>query len=361
MKILALAALLLSVGSNAWAEYRESYRKGLEAMEKGQWPETLRRMREAAAEQPFEGERIKIYGVRFENYLPHYYVGLALFHARDCEGALKAWQTSEGQGAVRKTEQYKTLVKEKQTCETRMAQERSSPPPVAKPAGPDPAAVAAAAQRVEGQLQGTSETARTVATIAKEPAFAGVWADDPSLGGAEREAAGLLAAARSKLEAGRRDSDLAALAQAGELASRATLQFEAVRQVATVRRETTRAGASQKKAVDDLAKSTAASGRENPPPPELVTAAVLFFSGQYEATVKVLGALQRPSGRAGAQGLLLRAAAHHALYLVGGEKNAGLLEAAQNDVLSCRRLDPRFTPHPQFFSPRFREFFQSAR
>jgi hypothetical protein len=359
---LVLSALLVLAGTgNAGADYRESYRKGLEAMEKGNWPETLRRMREAAAEQPFEGERVKIYGVRFEDYLPHFYVGLALFNARDCEGAIKAWQTSEGQGKVKKTPQYKTLVKEKQTCETRIAQGGPpSPPPVAKPAGPDPAQVAQAVQRVEAQLQVAGEAARAVAAMSREPALAGGWAGDPNLGGAEREGANLLAAARSKLEAGRRDSDLAALAQAGELASRATLQLETTRQVATVRREAARMQA-PKRPTEDATPSMTVPGREAPPPPELVTGAFLYFSGQYEAAIKALSELSRPSGRAGAQALLLRAAAHHALYLIGRETDPALLDAARRDALACRRLDPRFAPHPQYFSPRFREFFDAAR
>jgi hypothetical protein len=361
----AAAALLLALSPSAWADYRESYRKGLEAMEKGKWPDTLRHMREAVAEQPFEGERIKVYGVRFEDYLPHFYVGLALFNARDCAGALKAWETSEGQGKVKKTQQYKTLVKEKQTCETRLAQERSKEPAPPRPAGPDPAAVAAAIQRVEGQLQGTADTARTLAALARDPALAGAWAEDPSLGGAEREASALVAAARSKLEAGRRESDLATVNQAGELASRAILQLEAVRQVATVRREAARAAnqnlSPPKKPADDSTKPVSPAGRESAPPTELVTAAFLFFSGQYQAAVNVLDAQPRPAGRAGAQGLLLRAAARHALYVMGGEKNTALLEAAQADVASCRQMDPRFAPHPRFFSPRFRDFFLAAR
>src|SRR5262245_22550637 len=197
---LVFAALLFSCAGRAEAEYRESYRKGLEAMEKGNWPEMLKRMREAAAEQPFEGERVKIYGVRFEDYLPYYYIGVALFQARDCEGALQAWQKSEEQGAVKKKDQYKSLVKDKQACEARVAQNRPAPgsTPTPKPAGPDPALVTDAAQRAESQIERAAEAARAVAALAKEPLLAGHWAGDAALGGSEREAAELLTAARGK-------------------------------------------------------------------------------------------------------------------------------------------------------------------
>lgn len=364
MKIPALALLLLaSAATNGWADYRESYRKGLEAMEKGDWPETILRMREAAAEQPFEGERIKIYGVRFEVYLPYYHIGLALSRARDCEGALQAWQRSEEQGAIKKWPQYKTLVKEKQSCEGRAAQARAPSPPSLRPAAPDPALVSEAAQHAEGQLERALEAARSVAAAAKEPALTGVWAADPNLGGAEREATELIAAARAKLEAGRRESDLAELVHAGDLAGRAAAKLDAVRNVAMMRREAAQVSAqmaAQRKVVDDLTKSMETSGRDAPPP-ELMTAAFLFFSGQYESAVDVIAGLKTRGGRASAQGMLLRAAARYALYVVGGEKDSTLLNAAQSDVVACRKFDPHFVPDPQFFSPRFREFFQATR
>jgi hypothetical protein len=77
--------------------------------------------------------------------------------------------------------------------------------------------------------------------------------------------------------------------------------------------------------------------------------------------VALLAGADSLPGRAGAQGLMLRSAARHALYLIGGEKDAGLLSSAQADARASRRLDPQVVPDPQAFSPRFVELFKQSR
>jgi hypothetical protein len=155
---LAAAALLgsLVTAAGARADYRESYRKGIEAVDRGNWAEAAKRMREALAEQPREGERLKLYGMRFEDYLPHYYLGLALYNAKDCQGALQAWQVSDSQGAVRKTGRYKSLQSARAECQTRLAQ--AAPKPAAPSA--TPTAVAQAAPRGEPEPPKVVETPR---------------------------------------------------------------------------------------------------------------------------------------------------------------------------------------------------------
>ncbi|HEY6553043.1 MAG TPA: hypothetical protein VI669_06790, partial [Vicinamibacteria bacterium] len=96
-------------------------------------------------------------------------------------------------------------------------------------------------------------------------------------------------------------------------------------------------------------------------PPELLAGARAFFGGQYPQAVALLEGAERLPGRAGAQALMLRAAARHALYQIGGEKDAGLLASAQADARAARRLDPRAAPDPQAFSPRFVQVYQQSR
>jgi hypothetical protein len=101
----------------------------------------------------------------------------------------------------------------------------------------------------------------------------------------------------------------------------------------------------------------AASG----PPPELLAAAQAFFGAQYQQAADLLGRLEGAPGRAGAQAMVIRAASRHALYLVGGERDAALLSAAQADVRASRQRDPSLRPDSRVFSPRFLEFFQKTR
>ena len=97
----ALPWALLASATLARADYQNAYKKGLDAVQRRAWADAAREMRAALGEQPTEGEQIKLYGMRFETYLPHYYLGLAHFGAGDCSQALRAWSDSESQGAVK--------------------------------------------------------------------------------------------------------------------------------------------------------------------------------------------------------------------------------------------------------------------
>jgi hypothetical protein len=126
-----LWAVLVSaaLATLARADYQSAYKKGLDAVQRHAWADAAREMRVAIGEQPTEGEQIKLYGMRFETYLPHYYLGLAHFSAGDCSQALRAWSDSEGQGAVKRRPEYKDLRRDRATCETRLAAVRPAPTP----------------------------------------------------------------------------------------------------------------------------------------------------------------------------------------------------------------------------------------
>jgi len=138
----ALPWALLASATLARADYQNAYKKGLDAVQRRAWADAAREMRAALGEQPTEGEQIKLYGMRFETYLPHYYLGLAHFGAGDCSQALRAWSDSESQGAVKGRPEYKDLRRDRATCETRLAAARPAPTPAAA------APTAGAAERV---------------------------------------------------------------------------------------------------------------------------------------------------------------------------------------------------------------------
>jgi len=363
---LGLGALAL-LAAPARADYKDSYRKGMELAEKGNWAEVARHMRAALGEQPREGEQVKLYGMRFEPYLPHYYLGLALFNGGDCEGALRAWDSSQGQGAVQKTSQFKTLQKSRDACQVRLDASRKTPS--APPVGPDPAAVNQAVQAAEGEIGKAEEAGRGLAGLETDPLLAAGWAQDAALGGAHKQARDLIAAARTKLQSARGKGDLGQLAEAREMASRAGQTLEAVRQEAGRRREAARAAADKKAADERLAASVAtrspspgpaAPSAPTGPPAELLQAARAFFGGQYRAAADSLSRVSYAGGPAAVHALLFRAASRRALYVIGGQKEEALRDSALADLQALRKLDPRFTPDPQAFSPRFREFFRKG-
>lgn len=352
---LTLGSLLVALGAAAYADYKDTYKKGLESVQRGNWAEAARQMRAAAAEQPKEGEQVKLYGMRFEAYLPHYHLGLALFNAGDCEGALEAWQTSETQGAVRKASQYKDLVKNKGTCQTRLAAARA-----AKPSGPDPAAVAQARQAAESEIARAQQAAERVGALARDPDLAPDWPGDAALGGAQQRAADLVASARGKLDTGTRKPDLQLLAEARDLAAQAQRQFDSLAQEAGTRRQA-RARERERPLATPAAAAQPKPPRAQGPPVELVRAAQAYFAGDYPRAVSLLVVLDDSKGRSAVQVRLLRAAARHALFLIGGGTDESLRRNALADVRACRSLEPSFVPDARAFSPRFRRFYETGR
>lgn len=100
--------------------------------------------------------------------------------------------------------------------------------------------------------------------------------------------------------------------------------------------------------------------RPTGPPAALRRAVDAFFAGNYQQTVELLTDPIRGRSAARAQGLLFRAAARYALFLLGSETDYGLRGQALEDVIACRREDPKLEPNTEAFSPRFRDFFASA-
>ena len=103
LRIAAVGSLLLAslafprVGC---ADYRVLYIEGLRSFQFEKWQEALMLFDAASQENTSEGEWIRPYGMRYEAYLPHYYIGACLYRLGKYEKALASWQESERQGAI---------------------------------------------------------------------------------------------------------------------------------------------------------------------------------------------------------------------------------------------------------------------
>ena len=95
---LVLLALLLPV--TAAADYKDTYAVGLNAVNSGKWSEVRAKMQEAMAQNSEPVARLRLYGVRFEPYIPQFYVGLAAYRLGDCSGALAQWKNPAVQQIV---------------------------------------------------------------------------------------------------------------------------------------------------------------------------------------------------------------------------------------------------------------------
>ena len=100
-------------------DYREPYRNAVLAMNRGQWDQAAALFRSALAWHGTDtGERINIAGFgNIEPYVPHYFLGLSLKNLGDCEGALRAWELSEQDGAVQNTDLFEAFLEGQKECE----------------------------------------------------------------------------------------------------------------------------------------------------------------------------------------------------------------------------------------------------
>ncbi len=329
---LILASVLLAA-SPARADYRESYRRGVEAAARESWEDAARLMRAALAEQPRDGETILGEAGRAETYLPHYYLGLALFHSGSCVAARREWEAARS--AIRRTPYIRTVARLNQECQKRAPRE---------------AAASRSAAAVEADLRKAEKLAAAVALVQSNATLAPNEREELAKG--LRDARERLADARTKLEDGRRDADLRDLDKARELTQRATADIEKTRQKAMSHLELPPG-----RPAPDALPLLVSPPR---PPAELVAAARAYFDGRYEDVIAALKDARDEPGPAAVQEHLLRAAARFALYAAGGRRDDALLRATNEDVRTVRRLDPSFQPDAAAFPPPFRELFRDG-
>ena len=85
----------------------DAFRAGLDARADKKWRDVtvqMRRAIQANAEESTRKVRSRLGGLLRQGgteYLPHFFLGEALFNLEDCVGAIDAWSTSERQGAIR--------------------------------------------------------------------------------------------------------------------------------------------------------------------------------------------------------------------------------------------------------------------
>lgn len=392
MAWLGLAAVLLFADVAA-GDARDDYRNGVDAVVAGRWEEAIPLLRQAIAERGEERGG-------FRKYLPHYYLGVALAEQGDCEAALKAWAESESQGQVWKAdEEAAGLRRRKKDCEEQIAQQQ----------------IQAAKNDAEQAIARARKASSIVEQLRASPELAPSWAEgNPSLQGRSERADRRLRDALQKVRDGDARADAALFREAKAIALQATTDFDEVARAARARlnelsEATTDAieelehaekvarrllgeltalapypaqlGQRVAAVESDLEAVTSNKGSARPeelaklkeallvsltqlqsaakgPPKVLTDAADAYLRGEFEGVVEILKGTSFNDPRAAGHVCLLRAASRHALWMLGGEQDADLMEQAAADAVACHQLKPPPQIPPRFFSPRFVRFFQ---
>ncbi len=397
-QLLALA-LLLGPTALAAADFLDAYKNGLKAIKGQDWAAAAGSLRAAIAGRSEEKERLPV-RFYFEPYVPHYYLGVALFSAGDCPGALAAWAESERQGVGPKLPLWGEAEKGRATCRERQAEAarleearrqaeqrlREATASLDKLRGELSAAADAALDEAElGEIDSAAGSARgRLEELRRQVTNAAEARDGERLHSAAEAAAALAQRAaelsRQLSELGERSANAhtsasAQLAASLEAAAKAlaalpqlsTLPPELARRKAEVEALVAAAKARPPGArTEDLAKlnSQLASATNRlrrasaPPPDKLQRAATAFLQGDLEQVVSALESVSFDDARTNAQAFLLRGAARYYLFVEGGETASSLLVAARADVRACHVADPERLPSARIFSPRFLAFFR---
>lgn len=108
-----------AVTKNVDPTYKNTYVKAIDAKDRKRWEQAAQLFQTAIQQNATDsGERINISGFgHFEPYLPKYYLGLSLQNLGRCADAVKAFDDSERDGAVKNTSLYKSLVQNRQACQ----------------------------------------------------------------------------------------------------------------------------------------------------------------------------------------------------------------------------------------------------
>jgi hypothetical protein len=353
---LAVVSAILAATVGVRADYKDSFKRGVQAYRRGNWPEAFKYFMMAIEEKTADsGESVPISGFGdLARYHPHFYLGVVLSKMNDCRGALKEWERSEGDGAIAKADLISNLKSYRTDCEKRVASAKAttsaSPAVTPSVATPPPVTPGAA----------TPPPAPPAAVTPPAPT-------PPSPVAAPREGAGTPAAV-GRSESPRVTGDTGPAATPPAVTPPAAAPLSPV----VVPREgagtPAAVGRSESPPVVGPPLDTRPTGPPandhgdlagTRPPRELLTAARLFFSGQYQDALGSLAPLRYAPGPAAAQASLFRAASSYALYLLGGEKDEKLLEEAVKNLRLCRQVDPQLHPDPRAFSPRFVQFFNT--
>ncbi len=385
---LGLVVLLLASAQEAPAQERSTYRRAVKAIESGHWAAAATLLREAISDDPKERQR------RFvKPYLPHYYLGVALFEMRNCQGAQAAFAESEGQGAVVRTRVMPDLVSRRSLCKARrraqselhrgrdladsIAQLRHqlrSNPQVWQSGSPslaDRERQALAKLQAAGRLLGSAAAWEDHARIEQ--------ARGTALSAVEDLRTMITTATRRAKEipiTEKRDKLLGLMTQAKDQLvarkiDRPSAEFSAARQelldlIGEV-------GATVDDSVEELEglierftgalarfdRVTKAAGSPPPVPADLLRAAEHYFSAAYEDVLGMLDSVSFDDSHADAHALLFQAAARFALFVLAGGQDSMLLEQAREDLRDLKQIDPSLTPLATAFSPRFIQFFEN--
>nr|WP_298142753.1 hypothetical protein [uncultured Pseudomonas sp.] len=116
-----LALFGLIAASPAWAGLGKDYDRAIVYVERESYAKAIPLLESVISEVPASLPRIRLYGMRFAPYTPHYYLGLAHYRLGHCEQALSSW-AREARFKVLAGKNADNLASAKADCQAKLVQ-----------------------------------------------------------------------------------------------------------------------------------------------------------------------------------------------------------------------------------------------
>ncbi len=366
-KLILLLLIALLIARSSHADFKDAYKDGVRAAEAQNWALVESKMREALSAEPTPQAKVRLYGMRFEPYVPHHYLALAASARNNCAAALAALNNSGHQSALTGARDAAPLLAVEQQIKNRCQSAApiappklpvpdtttptpppavvtppvavATPPPTPDPT-PEPPPVAAQTL-ASGDIARVRSTVQTLkrelsaarSTFAKPELAAAKSAKSAELNALDAEAARLTL----DLDRAITNVDASLLSRTGGAAIAASIRATTLKLAA----------------ISALA-ATAPLARQSAPA-VLAQIAKAYFGGDFKTAAQTN--VESLQGKALAHALLVRAAARYSLYMTQGESKAEQLSAVKADLIRAKSVDASVRPSAKYFSPRLIQLY----
>lgn len=161
---MAVLVALILVSASAAADWKRDYDRGRKAYQDGDWVEAEARFRDAFRDEGEASHRKRFEGMRFDEYMPQFYAGMAAYRQGRCDAALNYWADRSMQKVFeRELPDLKAQWQRgKQECDTRLA--AASQPATTTPATGTPSTSTSSGTGTPPKQPATSTTTSTAST-----------------------------------------------------------------------------------------------------------------------------------------------------------------------------------------------------
>jgi tetratricopeptide (TPR) repeat protein len=399
-RLTVLLLIVLAAPLMAAERWWEAYNRGVKAVNAKQYAVAVQAFEAAIAAAPAESNAARVRNTAMV-YVPHYWLGVARFNLGDVEGAVRAWRTSEEQGAIAKTELYPKLrewvsraqaEKKRDAADAASSSKKNADKAVSTAMGAQVAALSAGADR--------TDTYRTAEAKLREAMtqFRGAGTDVAAF----ERAAQTAGKARELFVKAADDAKKLKAARQQQIASRPAPPPVSARQPAPVATQTaipepepvvtaTVASSVETPAVSVAGSSSPPNATPVAPPAveeviavaepvtepvrtpqlsapadtgkpglhaQLESAYRFYASGNLDASERALTTIL--SGTRSGEALLLRGCARYTRAMLSREPQQGLATAS-SDFKAALKLNRSLRLDKRAFSPKLVEFFESVR